>query len=70
MDESPHFDEMLSERAAWLDEASRIVATASAEGRELTEAEDSHVLQLMKRAQVLDEGLARLKRHHGEHRKI
>ncbi|MBZ5675337.1 MAG: hypothetical protein LAP61_13930 [Acidobacteriia bacterium] len=70
MEESTHFDEMLSERAARLDEASRIVATASAECRELTEAEDSHVLQLMKRAQILDEELARLKRHHGEHGRI
>ena len=63
-------DAMLSERATWLDEASRIVATASAEGRELTEIEDSHVLRLLRRAQVVEEVLARLKRHHREDRKI
>ena len=63
-------DAMLSERSAWLDEASRIVATASTEGRELTETEDSHVLRLLRRAQVVEEVLARLKRRQGEHRKI
>lgn len=61
---------MPSERAAWLDEASRIVATASAEGRELTETEDSHVLRLLRRAQVVEEVLARLKRRQREPRKI
>jgi hypothetical protein len=56
---------MLAERAGLLEEAARIVATASAEGRELTEAEDSHVLRLMKRAQALEEEVAHLRRHHG-----
>jgi hypothetical protein len=59
---------MVHEWAAKLDEASRIVATASAEDRELTPAEDSHVLQLMKQAQNLDEALTRLRRH-SEHGK-
>jgi hypothetical protein len=63
--ESSQVNEMLAERAGLLDEAARIVATASAEGRELTEAEDSHVLELMKRAQTLDEEVAHLRRHHG-----
>jgi len=54
---------MLHEWAARLDEASRIVATASAEGRELTAVEDSQVLQLMKQAQNLNEAMARLRRH-------
>ena len=67
MAESSQFDQMLHEWAAKLDEASGIVAVASAEGRELTETEDSHVLQLMKQAQNLDEAMARLRRHHGEH---
>jgi hypothetical protein len=61
--ESSQFDEMLHEWAARLDEASRIVAAASAEGRELTPAEDSHVLQLMKQAQNLDEAMTRFRRH-------
>jgi hypothetical protein len=65
--ESSRIDEMLDERAALLDEASRIVATASAEGRELTATEDSHVLQLMKRAQTLEEEVARLRRRRGAH---
>ena len=55
---------MLAARAGLLDEATRIVATASAGGRELTEAEDAHVLQLMKQAQALEEEVARLKRRH------
>ena len=58
---------MLAERAGLVDEAARIVATASAEGRELTMAEDAHVLQVMKRAQTLEEEAARLRRHHGGH---
>jgi hypothetical protein len=61
--DSSQFDEMLYEWAAKLDEASRIVAVASADDRELTPAEDSHVLQLMKQAQNLDEAMARLRRH-------
>ena len=67
MAEPSQFDEMLHEWAARLDEASRIVAVASAEGRELTPDEDSHVLQLVKQAQNLDEAMARLRRHPGEH---
>ena len=62
MSEPSQFDEMFHEWAAKLDEASRIVATASAEGRELTQSEDSHVLQLMKQAQDLDEALTRLRK--------
>jgi hypothetical protein len=65
--ESSQVNEMLAERAGLLDEAARIVATASAEGRELTEAEDSHVLRLMKRAQTLEEPVTHLRKHHGEH---
>ena len=67
MAESSQVNEMLAERAGLLDEAARIVATASAEGRELTDAEDSHVLELMKRVQTLDEEVAHLRRHHGGH---
>jgi SpoVK/Ycf46/Vps4 family AAA+-type ATPase len=70
MEESSQINKMLDERAALLDEASRIVATASAEGRDLTATEDSHVLRLTKRAQTLDEEVARLRRHHGEHGRV
>ena len=68
MADSSQFDAMLHEWAAKLDEASRIVAVASAEGRELTLDEDSQVLQLVKQAQNLDEALARYRRHASEHR--
>ena len=63
MAESSQIDEMLAERDALLNEASGIVAAASADGRDLTAIEDSHVLQLMKRVQTLDEEVAHLKRH-------
>jgi hypothetical protein len=46
-----------------LEQASRIVAAASAQGREVTKAEDSHVLALMNRVRVLEEEISRLKRH-------
>ena len=62
MAELSQFDKMFHEWAAKLDEASHIVATASAEGRELTQSEDAHVLQLMKQAQDLDEALTRLRK--------
>jgi len=61
--ESSQIDEMLAERDALLNEASGIVAAASADGRDLTAVEDSRVLQLMKRVQTLDEEVAHLRRH-------
>jgi hypothetical protein len=54
--------EMQEERNSLLNEASRIGAIASAECRELTAGEDSQILQLMSRAQELDEEIARSKR--------
>lgn len=63
MAESSQIDEMLAERDALLNEASGIVAAASADGRDLTAVEDSRVLQLMKRVQTLDEEVAHLRRH-------
>ena len=67
MDETKQINEMLDERARLLDEASGIVAAASDDGRDLTAAEDSHVLKLMNRVQTLDEEVARLRRHHVDH---
>lgn len=67
MGDPSQFDAMLHEWAAKLDEASRIVSVASAEGRELTPDEDSQVLQLVKQAQNLDEAMTRLRRHPDEH---
>ena len=66
MTESSQIDGMMHELAARLNEANHIVAKASAENRELTEVEDSQVLQLMKQVQNLDEAIARLRRHHGD----
>ena len=63
MAESSQIDEMLAERDALLNEASGIVAAASADGRDLTAVEDSRVLQLMKRVQTLDEEVGHLRRH-------
>ncbi len=62
MAESSQIDEILAQRTALLDEASSLVAAASAEGRDLTALEDSHVLQLMKEVQTLDEEVAHLRR--------
>jgi len=62
--ESSHIAEIVSARSALLDKAAAIVAAASAVGRDLTAAEDSHVLNLMKQVQALDEEAAHLRRHH------
>ena len=66
MEKSLQIDEMVKELAPLRNEAARIVASASAEGRELTEAEDSHVLSLMKRVRILEEDVTRFWRHNGE----
>lgn len=50
------------ERLALLEEASRIVATASAQGRELSGAEDAQVLSLMNRVREIEEELHHHKR--------
>jgi hypothetical protein len=47
MHDDPRIRDKESERTALQDEAVRIVAAASAQGRSLTAAEDSHVLALM-----------------------
>jgi hypothetical protein len=51
------------ERVHLLEEASAIVASASALGRKLTAAEDSRVLALMTRAHALEEEIQHRKRH-------
>jgi hypothetical protein len=45
--------------AALREEASRIVAAASSEGRELTQEEDSQVLALMSQARALEDEIHR-----------
>ena len=52
------------ERVALLEEASRIVAAASAQGRELSGAEDAQVLSLMSRVRAIEEELRHHKRRH------
>ncbi len=53
--------EMQAERNGLLNEASRIGAIASAERRNLTEAEDAQVQRLTERVQMLDQEIARSK---------
>jgi hypothetical protein len=60
MENDAHIGEKQKERAALLEEASRIVAAASALGRGLTADEDSHVLTLMGRVRTLEEEIQRL----------
>ena len=52
------------ERVALLEEASRIVAAASAQGRELSSAEDAQVLSLMSRVRAIEKELHHHKRRH------
>jgi hypothetical protein len=66
MHDDPRIREKERERAALQDEAARIVAAASAQGRTLTAAEDSHVLALMGRVRTLEEEIHRFKKHHAE----
>ena len=66
MHDDPRIRDKESERTALQDEAVRIVAAASAQGRSLTAAEDSHVLALMGRVRALEEEIHRLKKHHAE----
>jgi hypothetical protein len=61
-----HDDPRIRDKAALQDEAVRIVATASAQGRSLTATEDSYVLALMGRVRALEEEIHRLKKHHAE----
>ena len=52
------------DRLALLEEASRIVAAASVQGRELSGAEDAQVLSLMGRVRTIEEELHHYKRRH------
>ena len=61
--------ESVKRRASgWLlqDEAARIVAAASTQGRTLTADEDAQVLALMARVRGLEEEIHRLRKHHEE----
>jgi hypothetical protein len=66
MKDDAHIGEKQKERSALLEEASRIVAAASARGRGLTADEDSHVLALMSRVRILEEEIHRLTKHRGD----
>ena len=61
VDESP-IDGKERERTALLEEASRIVASASAQGRELTRVEDAEVLSLISRVRAIERELHHHKR--------
>jgi hypothetical protein len=64
MQADTYLTEQQRRRACLLEEASRIVESAMAESRKLTRAEDSHVLRLLRQAQVLEEQTLRWQRHH------
>jgi hypothetical protein len=66
MEKSSNIYELKQERSGLLNEASRIVAIASAEGRDLTGVEDARVAQVMQQVQALEEEIARSKRQHGQ----
>src|SRR5215472_11934990 len=53
-------------RADFLQEAAKLVRSASAIGRAITADEDSRVLELIKKAHTIEEELLRLRRHHNE----
>ena len=55
------------DRAALLDESSRIVLTANREGRELTPAEDEYVLTLLRRVRTLEDEIHELKKQRPTH---
>ena len=63
VDESP-IDGKERERTALLEEASRIVASVSAQGRELTRAEDAEVLSRMRRVRAIEKELHHHNRRH------
>lgn len=66
MHDDPRIREKESKRAALQEEAARIVAAASTDGRTLTADEDAHVLALMGRVRALEEEIHRFKKHHAE----
>jgi hypothetical protein len=59
MDADAEFRKKESELAALREEAIRIVAAESSQGRALTNQEDSHVLAVMSRVRALEEGVHR-----------
>jgi hypothetical protein len=63
MDEDVQISEKEKQRTALQEEATRIVATASAQGRQLTADEDEHVLALMGRVRALEEEIHHLVKH-------
>jgi len=52
-----------AQAAALRDEASRLVAVASAQGRGLTAEEDARVLDIMSRVRSLEDEIHRLTKH-------
>jgi hypothetical protein len=66
MEKSSSIYELQQERSGLLNEASRIVAIVSSEGRELTSVEDFRILKVMQQVQTLEAEIARLKGQHGQ----
>lgn len=68
MDIDPEIRKKVAEVAALRDEAARIVAAASTQGRELTKEDDARVLALLSRVRSLEDEIHRLvKRHKADH---
>jgi hypothetical protein len=63
MDPKTCVADLEGKRAYLLQNAAQIVQRATAMARELTRDEDSHVLELIKQAQLIEEELLRFKRH-------
>jgi hypothetical protein len=63
MDDDVQIGDKEKQRADLHEEVARIVAAASAQGRQLTTDEDAHVLALMGRVRALDEEIHRLVKH-------
>jgi hypothetical protein len=66
MDGTPEIELRERERAALLEEATRIVRTAEVQSTGLTAEEDGRVLELMARVRSLEEEIGHLKRHEEE----
>ncbi len=64
MDIDPEIRKKVAEVAALRDEAARIVAAASTQGRELTKEDDARVLALLSRVRSLEDEIHRLVKRH------
>ena len=69
MEKDAQIREKEQRRTALQEEAARIVAAASAQGRALTADEDSHALKLLSQVRALEEEIHHLAKHSEESRR-